>query len=361
MGLCPSRNQATRPNPKFEQKIYTPAPDPSPTATGQFQLRADAAAFVPKQHKEPWEKFLDQKQLQSLGAKAQSFARKHDGTYTSDYRKLLTKDTTKERYVPPHQRDGNTGGSCDDLLKEWREVAKRPAAQKPVAAKPKKQKLRVSDVDQKLKEAMQKVKQLPKEQVLEQLATLEQKHPKDDIEAQRQLVPFGLTDSHYFSDGNDASKGFQHCSKIKTKTRAYARSQPITPHLEAAMTDVLHELRILRSSEVAADLDLPRRYCVGVREVARTLKDKQNCPLKAVIVAPDVEEERVTTKGNLDERLNDLIREAKAMKIPVIYGLSRTRIGQAIKKNVTISVLGVLNVRGMQEPFDAMLRAQGKA
>ena len=50
-----------------------------------------------------------------------------------------------------------------------------------------------------------------------------------------------------------------------------------------------------------------------VVEVARLLKDKQNCSLKAVLVAPDVEADRKTVRGSLDDRLNDLIKQAEGI------------------------------------------------
>lgn len=355
MGLCPSRN--TKASPKHLQtdaKTYTPLPQPQPS------LRADAAAFVPKtakeepKEKEPWEQFLDQKSKEAAH-KGPAFARKTDGTYTADYRRLLG-GAEKAKYVPPQQR-------CDDWIQEWKDTkAARPPRPAPGLAKPKAKRPPVGplDADAKLKAALQKVKQtsLSKEAALAKLDGLQAAYPKDDAACPGPLVPFGLTDAHYLSDSNDAAGSARHCAAVRAKPRAYAAARPITPELELRMAAVLHSLRLLKSAEQAAELEQAgRRYCVGIREVARTLKDKQNCPLKAVLVAPDVEADCTTARGSLDERLRDLIAAANALGIPVIYGLSRVRLGQAIKKSVTISVLGILSVRGMQEPFDQMLRA----
>lgn len=360
MGLCPSRNTNLKNQKVSKAQTFTPL-EQAPVA--RSELRADADAFVPtpkaseKKEKEAWEAFLDQKQQeqqQVSKTKTKTFARKTDGTYTADYRRLLDgkeKEPKKSKYVPPQQRS-----DPPDWIQEWKQ------AKKPVRAPPGLTKKPVApaaplDSDAKLKQALQRVKQqvLPKDAALAQLEQVAQAQAKDDLAVPSEIVPFGLTDSHYLSDKDDDAQSHRHPSGIKTKGRAYAK--PASEALETAMTTCLHKMRQLRNAEQQAGIEKEgRRYCVGIREVARLLKDKQNCSLKAVLVAPDVEADGKTVRGSLDDRLNDLIKQAEGMKIPVVYGLSRTRLGQAVKKSVTISVLGILSVRGIQEPFELMLK-----
>lgn len=332
MGLCPSRNKAVK------AQTYTPQTSPSPAA--HVPLRADAAAFVPEQPaREPWEQFLEQKQREQHGA----FVRKVDGSFTHDYRRLLDekKAAPVAKYVPPQQRN-------HDWIQEWKDAKKpqKPPA-KPAPAPP------ALDSDAKLKQALLKVKELSpaRDAVLAQLAQLEE-HAKDDAQVPSSLVPFGLTDLHYQSDGE--APGCRHACAKKLKPKTYCKSARISRELERCMTNVLYSLKVLRTAETKADLPV-RRFCVGLREVARALRDPQ-CALKAVLVAPDVDADSKTAKGSLDEKLRELVAAAKTQRIPVIYGLSRVRLGQAVKKSVTISVLGVLNVRGLQETFDELLR-----
>lgn len=360
MGLCPSRNTNLKNQKVSKAQTFTPL-EQAPVA--RSELRADADAFVPtpkaseKKEKEAWEAFLDQKQQEQQVSKTKPekvFARKTDGTYTADYRRLLDgkeKEPKKAKYVPPQQRS-----DPPDWIQEWKQ-AKKPVrappglTKKPVAA------AAPLDSDAKLKQALQRVKQqvLPKDAALAQLEQVAQAQAKDDLAMPSEIVPFGLTDSHYLSDKDDDAQSHRHPSGIKTKGRAYAK--PASEALETAMTACLHKMRQLRNAEQQAGIEKEgRRYCVGIREVARLLKDKQNCSLKAVLVAPDVEADGKTVRGSLDDRLNDLIKQAEGMKIPVVYGLSRTRLGQAVKKSVTISVLGILSVRGIQEPFELMLK-----
>jgi len=364
MGLCPSRNTNLKNQKVAKAQTFTPLePAPAPRSA----LRADADAFVPtpkaaavaaseKKEKEAWEAFLDQKQQeQQQVSKTKVFARKTDGTYTADYRRLLDqkeKEPKKPKYVPPQQRSEQP-----DWIQEWKQAKKPPPRAPPGLTKKPVAPAAPLDADAKLKQALQRVKQqvLPKDAALAQLEQVAQAQAKDDLAVPSEIVPFGLTDSHYLSDKDDDAQSHRHPSGIKTKGRSYAK--PASEALETAMTACLHKMRQLRQAEQQAGIEKEgRRYCVGIREVARLLKDKQNCSLKAVLVAPDVEADGKTVRGSLDDRLSDLIKQAEGMQIPVVYGLSRTRLGQAVKKSVSISVLGILSVRGMQEPFELMLK-----
>jgi len=389
MGLCPSRNRSSLSNKVSKDPTILKAPPglEPPKSTPNFSLRADADEFVPPPkptlvpvpvEKEPWEEFLDLKQKEvASGARNSSssnFLRKVDGTFTADYRRLLETEKTAppRRYVPPQQR-GNTMGKPDDLIREWKEVDFKPKKGYGTApprvekkAGPKKPPVSVSgfeEADAKLRQALSKVKSgLAAKEALKDLEALEAmgapQPAKDDTElAKGQLVPFGLTDYHYLSDSADSAKSHMHIGKVYRKPKDYARNQRITPDLEEAMTEVLFRLRSLRNAEAASGLEqsLGRRYCVGIREVGRALKEESVRSLKCVLVAPDVEQGGRTVRGSLDEKLAALLQNCKDQGIPVVYGLSRVRLGQAIKKSVTISVMGILDVRGMQQPFDKML------
>ena len=68
-----------------------------------------------------------------------------------------------------------------------------------------------------------------------------------------EIVPFGLTDSHYLSDKDDDAQSHRHPSGIKTKGRAYAK--PASEALETAMTACLHKMRQLRNAEQQAGIE----------------------------------------------------------------------------------------------------------
>lgn len=345
MGLCPSRN--TEKTKFVEGKTFQPQPAPaSPT-----KLRADAAAFVPTEKevpKEPWEIFLDQKKEQHLkGPKPRPpFSRRQDGTYTSDYRALL-ESTRAPRNPTLQEVQAATGAVNADVVKAWKDCA-------PKKPKPTMTKASAKKEPDAFTAALRKARQLPKEQALE---LLNQPPPqaKDDTPAAQnaqRCVPFGLTDRHYLSGDEDLAHSNVHRSLKPTRQREYVASE-ITAELEETMGEVLYKLRLLRTAEEAAApgaQGLIRRYCVGLREVMRASKDPD--ALKAVLVAPDLEE---NSGRDIDQKLKQLLEGCKKSKIPVVFGLSRLRLGQAIKKNVTVSVMGILDTRGVQACFDRML------
>lgn len=84
-----------------------------------------------------------------------------------------------------------------------------------------------------------------------------------------------------------------------------------------------------------------RRFVIGLKEVARRTKQAK---LECVIVAPDIEEDGHS--GGLDDRMRELLAAAYQNATPVIFALSRARLGKALGKSLHISVLGVLDTRG---------------
>merc|ERR1719198_836132 len=109
---------------------------------------------------------------------------------------------------------------------------------------------------------------------------VEKRETKDDLNADGQLVPFGLADRCYLSDTEDCSKAQRH---IETS------------------------------------------HC-GFREVARLIAHKS---VTALIIAPDVER---TSAGALEEKVLGMKNQCDHDGVPVIFALSRRQLGAAIQK-----------------------------
>lgn len=93
------------------------------------------------------------------------------------------------------------------------------------------------------------------------------------------------------------------------------------------------------------------RYIVsGLKEVCRAVKYGK---VKCVFIAPDIED--ATTNGGVDNRLHDILRAAYEQDVPVVYSLSRSRMGFALGKSLKMSVLGLLETKGVQDQFDHTL------
>lgn len=163
---------------------------------------------------------------------------------------------------------------------------------------------------------------------------------KDDA-ALPKPQPFGLSDQHYLSGDEDSSRSQAHRCVKPAQLREYVPG-PVSAELEEALTELLYELRTVQQ----ADRTL-KRYCVGLREVLRAAKAGT---LQACVVAPDLD-----PGESVDVKLQELLKKCTC---PVVFGLSRKRLGQCIKKSVTVSVVGILDSRGAQASFDRMMAAK---
>lgn len=350
MGLCPSRNNKAQKHVDFSSR-KTDYTEKTTAKPAKSTLRADADEFIPSLGPLPivpkaeWEVFLDAKRDLLLGKT--KFTRRADGTFTGEYRSLLNGPVAPAE--PATSTAPATGQVCEDVVNAWKAIG--PFIKK---------KSRPNNNNNNNKSSGSKgaLGQLsPKsagnlvllEAQRKPPAPVEPKGSADDSRAEgaeQRAVPFGLADRHYLSDAPDAGGSHVHRSRTPTPAREYVHA-PITGELEDTLTEVLYTLRLLKDSEPEG---APRRYCVGIREVMRASKEKG--VLKAVVVAPDLEQ---NGRASLDVKLQQLLASCEQSGTPVVFGLSRLRLGQAIKKSVTISVLGVLDTRGAQEPFARML------
>jgi selenocysteine insertion sequence-binding protein 2 len=95
-----------------------------------------------------------------------------------------------------------------------------------------------------------------------------------------------------------------------------------------------------------------RRLVFGLREVAKAVQLKK---AKAVVVAPNIEE--VGLEGGLDDVVAAIIDAARGNGTPIVFALTRNRLGQIVGKRLRISALAVLDQSGADEQFKAMLAA----
>merc|ERR1719487_1407478 len=84
-----------------------------------------------------------------------------------------------------------------------------------------------------------------------------------------------------------------------------------------------------------------RRFVIGLKEVSRRTKQAK---VECLIVAPDIGED--ANSGGLDDRMRALLASAYQNETPVIFALSRARLGKVLGKSLQISVLGVLDATG---------------
>jgi len=370
MGACKSRQSKTA---AANQKMETPLTSSTSAKQKNFQLRPDAQPYVPPRYipdaddepevKEPWELFLDQKKRDFSLQQRGLLHRVRDGTYTGEYKNLLTRpDRAPPGLGAPRQwrnRSPSPTRQTFDLRGAWRSAQKRVASpskvaeEKAAAAKKRKptalkKAILAQRDDSKTNELWQKFDTFLQKVNAKNEPVEVAKVVKDDSAAPSDLVPFALSDRCYLSEMEDKKKAQRHSEESHALIREYVDME-VTPELEAAVTETLFTLRRLRTQEMGMG-EKSTRYAVGFREVSRLItKEAVTC----LVVAPDVER----TSGALEDKIAQLVAACKAQKVPVVFALSRRQLGHAIQKNVTVSVLAIQTVRGALEPYNRMLDA----
>jgi len=378
MGQCPSRKNNTSAETVFAKEVTEnvaqPIQEVRPTKVATKKFRADAQPFVPREEDDsyfgddedkttlmPWERFLEDKKQEAWRPRGK-FARDDSGKFTSSYRDLLKDKTdprswqTSERKMPWSKKSEGEF----DAVASWRTMQNKkqePAA--PAAKKKKQTPLKKAILQHKgesaetaftkfqahLEQSQKKAVNAAK--ITAQIEKLEKQSAKDDVAIKSGLVPYGLSDRHYFSAEEDTAKTNQHIEETQVVKREYVTME-LTESLESSVTALLYKLRNLKVAELTMGQE-SRRYAVGLREVGRLLRGDEAA---ALIVAPDVER---NSGGMIEQKLAGLVESCNNNGIPVVYALSRRQLGQAVCKNVAISVMLVQSTRGAEEEFAAML------
>lgn len=355
MGLCPSRQSQDKVKQSLQPTQLKPISQPQRT------FRADAQPFRPttvtptgrdKNYvaKEPWEIFLAGKETHKT-PRNNNFMRSTDGSYTSEYRRLLGEDERKPQRTWGQPTDSAGWRSVDKKLPRADKKKKPTSLKKAIMAGREKNEL-WGQFEQHLHRALSDPGRDVKA-TMESLEALEEPgRSKDDADVVSDIIPYGLSDLHYFSDAEDNAGSRKHVEKsIRAPIREYVKMK-ITPVLEDSVTRILYRLRALKMAERSCGIQR-RRYTVGFREVTRMLQG----PAKALIVAPDVER----TAGTLESKIASLVVLCKQKKVPVIYALSRRQLGAAICKNVAVSVFGIQDIHGVEGMYTDMLTASEAA
>jgi len=387
---CPSRNNQKSAESVFANKMSEatqPVNRPhkfrdEPTqkrkdVIAKKDFRADAQPFVPcddndsylvdeeiKTNLMPWERFLEDKKLEA--SRPNRLNRDMKGSYTSGYRQLLKEQPSNNRRQNNSHRENNDripwatkDSSSFDPVESWRSMPQKtqeaPAAKKKKQTPLKKAILQHSggteSMFEKFNEHLVKAQNLRKDgdvsKLAEQIDRLEKRSHHDDIAIKSDLVPFGLSDRHYFSADEDAVKSNKHNKHSQVVAREYV-TMAMTPALENSVTALLYKLRHIKVAELSCGTE-SKRYAVGLREVARLLRGDQAA---ALIVAPDVER---NSGGMLEQKIAGLVETCKNNGIPVVYALSRRQLGHAVMKNVAISVMLVQSTRGAEKEFTSVI------
>jgi len=184
---------------------------------------------------------------------------------------------------------------------------------------------------------------------------------QDDIMMERENKDQDLAELAYWSDDDKAPKAIHRASAHKVGDRNLNNcvireyvTQNITKELDSQVATLLLHLRKLNDRHRTIEPNptggpMKRNYVIGIKEVFRGVRQGR---VKCVIIAPDIEE--IASAGGLDDRIRDILRVAYEKDVPVIFALSRIRIGRALGKTLRMSVIAVHDTTGVNELYDSV-------
>lgn len=187
------------------------------------------------------------------------------------------------------------------------------------------------------------------------------KLPQDDTFVERMLLDRDLSEEAYWSDGGGgkvptpprssalAPAAHRMRSRPPAEIRSYVM-QGLSEELDSATALLLCRmqtlnLRMLKLLDGRASGDWQkRRFIIGLKEVFRRVKQGH---VTALLVAPDVES--CCDGGKLDDRIREVLACAYQQELPVIFALSRKRIGRALGMSLNISIMGFVDMTGTRD------------
>lgn len=96
---------------------------------------------------------------------------------------------------------------------------------------------------------------------------------------------------------------------------------------------------------------LKRFYVCGLREVHKAIKAGKAV---AVLLAPNIEQNEA--EGGLNDSVADIVKACAAADIPVVFALSRKKMGEIYGFRKRMSAIALLDVSAVQETMARMLQ-----
>eukprot|EP00879_Flechtneria_rotunda_P009717 GHRR01010166.1.p1 GENE.GHRR01010166.1~~GHRR01010166.1.p1 ORF type:complete len:336 (+),score=105.56 GHRR01010166.1:396-1403(+) len=126
--------------------------------------------------------------------------------------------------------------------------------------------------------------------------------------------------------------------------------QEISLELNTAVTTLLTTVKGFQDRAMAKNpvkANMRRWYVCGLREVRKAIKSGK---AKAVLLAPNIEQ--VEAEGGLNDSVEDILSLCRVDKVPVVFALSRKKMGEVYGFRKRMSAIALLDVNGIQELFN---------
>ena len=139
----------------------------------------------------------------------------------------------------------------------------------------------------------------------------------------------------------------------KKPIREYV-DQILDKNFEKIFSDFIEKLRDLYyKKKSVTPLKAKKRFVVGMREIEKSIKLKNIMLLFVVPYIEKVEGE----KNSLDQRILDIFDNCRKNEIPIFFGLNKYKLGQIARKKISaISMLGIINVEGMENELKNLIK-----
>ncbi|KAI9551806.1 hypothetical protein GHT06_022142 [Daphnia sinensis] len=138
------------------------------------------------------------------------------------------------------------------------------------------------------------------------------------------------------------------------KFREYC-DQMLTDQIDLLARDMLYHLRMFQDRVYKKDpikARMKKRLVAGLREVTKQVERNR---VKIIFLAPDIQ--RCPETGGLDEAVKRLLDSARRLDLPIVYALSRRKLGRVLFKKVPVSCCGILNYQATEETWKQLTEA----
>ncbi|XP_057375510.1 selenocysteine insertion sequence-binding protein 2-like [Daphnia carinata] len=138
------------------------------------------------------------------------------------------------------------------------------------------------------------------------------------------------------------------------KFREYC-DQMLTDQIDLLSRDMLYHLRMFQDRVYKKDpikARMKKRLVAGLREVTKQVERNR---VKIIFLAPDIQ--RCPETGGLDEAVKRLLDSARRLDLPIVYALSRRKLGRVLFKKVPVSCCGILNYQATEETWKQLTEA----
>ena len=150
------------------------------------------------------------------------------------------------------------------------------------------------------------------------------------------------------------NKNNDNNNKVTKKPIREYVDQILDKNFEKIFSNFIIKLRdVYYKKKSIAPLKAKKRIVAGMREIEKYIKLNE---LLVLFVVPYIEKV-VDVKNALDERLIGIFKECHKKEIPIFFGLTKFKLGQIARKKVSsISMLGIINVEGMENDFKNIIK-----